>query len=91
MQQAQNQFQRHNQIQDHYQRPNQMGQHPNFPQNRQNLPSGPQMKTSTPSTPMGKGCFHYGETSHFANACPKKSAQNTSGQFNNNGQRQNQQ
>jgi hypothetical protein len=49
------------------------------------------MKTSAPSTPVGKGCFHYGETGHFVNSCQKKSSQNTSGQFNNSGQMQNQQ
>ena len=67
-----------------------MVQRNNTPQNCQSTPFGPQMKTSAPNTPV-KGCFHYGETGHFANNCPKKAAQNNSGQFNNNGQRQNQQ
>ena len=68
-----------------------MGQRPSTPQNRQNALPGPQMKTSAPRTPIGKGCFHCGEAGHYANNCPKNVAQNTPGQTNSNGQRQNQQ
>ena len=88
--QYQNQFQRTNQSQNQYQHSNQMVQRPNTPQNRQNTLSGPQMKTSAPNT-LVKGCFHCGETGHYANNCPNKTTQNNSGQFNNNSQRQHQQ
>jgi hypothetical protein len=86
--------------QNQYQRPNQQNQkqqaqcagqsaqRPHFPQNHQNTPTGTLVRNNTPAPTGGNTCFKCGEAGHYANGCPKRNAQNTSGQFNSSGQRQ---
>ena len=67
-----------------HQRPAQQFQHPgpptprpNFPQNRQMTSAGAPMRPNGPNPPAGNDCFKCGESGHYANACPKRNAQNS--------------
>jgi hypothetical protein len=51
--------------------------HPNDQQSSQNTPAGTLVRTSAPSTPVSNTYFKCGETSHYANNCPRRSVQNT--------------
>ena len=83
---GQNQYQHQNQ---QTPRTGQQAPRPNFPQNRQNTPAGTPVRITNSAPTAGDRCFKCGELGHYANHYPKRTIQNTPGQQNNSGQRQN--